>query len=199
MNCPMAEKCRRFHYTRAILEGVYTGGTPPTLMELVEAGIIEFDQIGYKVLADGQKRYTSAFCKVMPRPEDPGTFCPDVQGKDYTFCREYVESERKKAARSLGRKPDIRPRRPYISEQTKINVWRRCGYRCWYCKLSHNYLKQVAAERGIKAYMALDHVIPYSAGGGENEENLVLCCWVCNSQKGNRAIWKEGQNVGRTV
>lgn len=33
--------------------------------------------------------------------------------------------------------------------------------------------------------LTIDHKIPTSRGGGDNEENLQVCCWMCNQIKGS--------------
>jgi len=38
------------------------------------------------------------------------------------------------------------------------------------------------------AQPAVDHVIPYSKGGTEDLDNLVLCCQSCNSGKGVKSL-----------
>jgi HNH endonuclease len=35
----------------------------------------------------------------------------------------------------------------------------------------------------------IDHIVPRSRGGSDDEANLVLCCQPCNSIKGNRPAW----------
>lgn len=37
---------------------------------------------------------------------------------------------------------------------------------------------------------AVDHVTPISAGGGNEPENLVICCNSCNSRKGKKLDWE---------
>lgn len=194
-NCPHFDVCRRCHYTQAIIKGIYTDpATPPDLMDLVVEGIINADQIQYKVQADGTKRYKSMFCKTFPMPEKPETWCLDMMGKDWRNCREAIEADNKiKEKAKRVRKYEIRPQRPKIPNEIKRRVWQKCEYKCYYCKTSHWEIKKLADERGIKAFMAIDHIIPQSMGGGENEDNLVLACWRCNSEKSNNKIWVEGE------
>jgi hypothetical protein len=53
----------------------------------------------------------------------------------------------------------------------KTSIFVRDGFRCVYC-------------RGVAD--GLDHVIPFSAGGPDSQDNLVACCMVCNSALGDR-------------
>jgi len=56
------------------------------------------------------------------------------------------------------------------------------GPTCWYCKGKFR-------EKDIY----LDHVIPKSSDGKNDEENLVLACYACNSSKSNSSLknWLE--------
>lgn len=57
--------------------------------------------------------------------------------------------------------------------------WRLfCGNpTCAYCRRSVKWGKST-----------LDHRTPVSAGGSDDESNLVLCCEACNASKGSRDI-----------
>lgn len=46
--------------------------------------------------------------------------------------------------------------------------------RCWYC--------------GCSDVETLDHVLPVSRGGGDDKENLVPVCNLCNSSKGRKTL-----------
>lgn len=35
-----------------------------------------------------------------------------------------------------------------------------------------------------------DHKIPYALGGDSNRENLIICCFPCNAQKGMYATYE---------
>ncbi len=56
-------------------------------------------------------------------------------------------------------------------------IFERDGYKCHYC--------------GIKVdenNATLDHVIPISKGGNNSKENLVACCFECNSIKSGKTL-----------
>lgn len=55
-----------------------------------------------------------------------------------------------------------RPLSPYLHAR----ILERDQYRCFYC--------------GYDA-TAVDHIVPYNFGGGDEEDNLVACCTFCNA------------------
>jgi 5-methylcytosine-specific restriction endonuclease McrA len=58
---------------------------------------------------------------------------------------------------------------------SRVNIYARDGYRCQYC--------------GTKCTidgLTYDHVLPRSRGGRTTWENIVSCCYACNSAKANR-------------
>jgi len=64
-------------------------------------------------------------------------------------------------------------RRAPIPPELRLKVYERDGYRCLEC--------------GSAEDLTLDHVLPWSWGGLETEENLRTLCRSCNSSKGARA------------
>ncbi len=66
-------------------------------------------------------------------------------------------------------------RKPKRVALTKKNVLLRDDYRCGYCD-----------ERGDRATMTVDHVVPRAAGGKSVWENLVAACADCNGRKRDR-------------
>jgi Coproporphyrinogen III oxidase and related Fe-S oxidoreductases len=57
--------------------------------------------------------------------------------------------------------------------------------RCPYCGCTLNY-QQKNTPNGAW----VDHRIPYSNGGTDDQHNLIVCCRTCNISKGNRAAPK---------
>ncbi len=67
-------------------------------------------------------------------------------------------------------------KRRKIPDSIRQQVAERAHYRCSYC--------QAPAQVGIP--MVVDHIIPLSAGGHSEIENLCLSCYRCNEFKGPR-------------
>jgi 5-methylcytosine-specific restriction endonuclease McrA len=69
----------------------------------------------------------------------------------------------------------------YVSKPVKslkfsrVNVYARDGYRCQYC-----------GDKCKSDELTYDHVIPRSQGGTTVWDNIVSCCYDCNSKKGGR-------------
>ena len=51
---------------------------------------------------------------------------------------------------------------------------------CFYCKTKLSWRNQNDPSRAT-----IDHVIPKSKGGSDEESNLVICCRGCNGKKGD--------------
>lgn len=60
----------------------------------------------------------------------------------------------------------------------KMTLWVACPYCYWCAKLLHFFESTI------------DHVIPTSKGGENNDKNMVLSCIDCNGRKGDRIIKK---------
>ena len=75
------------------------------------------------------------------------------------------------------------------NQTVRARIYQRDNYRCAYC--------QRDLSRDSRARV-LDHVIPYSKGGTNNEQNLVTACKPCNAAKRDRdpadagMPWPEG-------
>lgn len=61
-------------------------------------------------------------------------------------------------------------------------IWEACSGRCYYC--TAEVFKPRFNPTDPRGF---DHVIPRSKGGKHTPENIVVCCWGCNS-------WKSGDD-----
>ena len=68
-------------------------------------------------------------------------------------------------------------KRRNISEQLKEKVRISARYRCGYCLFSEVYSPTI---------FQIDHIIPLSKGGTNEEENLWLLCETCNRAKSDK-------------
>jgi hypothetical protein len=77
----------------------------------------------------------------------------------------------------------------WIRKEKRLAIYLRDGMACVYCGAT--------IETG--AILTLDHIQPYSLGGGNGEKNLVTCCQRCNSVRGNRDIAEFAEKVAGYV
>jgi hypothetical protein len=68
------------------------------------------------------------------------------------------------------------PSRRRIPAATRRQVIERAGHRCSYCR----------SPEIVGVPMVVDHVIPLTAGGASDLENLCLACYRCNEFKGSK-------------
>jgi 5-methylcytosine-specific restriction protein A len=59
----------------------------------------------------------------------------------------------------------------------RLGVFRRDGYRCQHC-----------GHEAHAADLEVDHVLPWSWGGDDDQENLQTLCRSCNRKKGDRYV-----------
>src|SRR5712691_8651165 len=65
---------------------------------------------------------------------------------------------------------------PGITDRLRERVRVRAGRRCEYC---------LAPEDVVLAAHQLDHILAQKHGGETAEDNLALCCTICNRRKGS--------------
>ena len=61
-----------------------------------------------------------------------------------------------------------------LTPRRRFEVLKRDGFRCTYC--------------GASDRLEVDHVIPRSAGGTDDDGNLTASCWECNRGKAHNEI-----------
>jgi hypothetical protein len=64
-----------------------------------------------------------------------------------------------------------------ISKKIRFEIFKRDGFKCQYCNASP---PNVTLE--------VDHIVPISKGGTNQEENLITACFDCNRGKSNREL-----------
>ena len=69
---------------------------------------------------------------------------------------------------------------------SRVNIYTRDAFTCPYC-----------SERFDTEDLTFDHVLPRSAGGRTNWENIVTCCVPCNHAKANRTPEQAGMRLRR--
>ena len=69
----------------------------------------------------------------------------------------------------------------WIRREKRLAIYLRDGMQCGWC---HSTVEEGGA-------LTLDHLIPVSKGGGNEETNLITSCGVCNTRRGNlsQAQW----------
>lgn len=99
----------------------------------------------------------------------------------------------------------------------KREIFKRDGWHCLYCGI---LVMSAEAFKALKAFElpalrwgdtnkdqhlgatliwgVLDHVVPLSAGGRTNPENLVTSCWLCNGAKWNATLGEAELNDPRS-
>jgi hypothetical protein len=71
---------------------------------------------------------------------------------------------------ALGNRTQRVNKREFVSDETKIDVWRRDGGKCVKC--------------GSRERLEFDHIIPVALGGSSTARNIELLCEECNRSKG---------------
>ena len=91
-----------------------------------------------------------------------------------------------------------------MREKIKGKIWERDNYKCQYCGkevITQEDIFNMATAEGwsfeeyekaiantMKERATLDHKIPLSKEGTNNEDNLITACFSCNAKKGTK-IW----------
>lgn len=70
-----------------------------------------------------------------------------------------------------------RKNRKSLSQTHRMNMWKQCHGRCWYCGCDTP-----------KTCFILEHVQPFSRGGADSKRNLVVSCWQCDREKGAKTL-----------
>lgn len=69
------------------------------------------------------------------------------------------------------------PRKRNMSPKLRFEILRRDGFTCQYC-----------GKTGTDKELEIDHVVPFSKGGTNDEGNLITACFDCNRGKRDTEI-----------
>ena len=92
-------------------------------------------------------------------------------GKDANIVEAYIEYTIKRFHRQLDFQQSAGNTR-YIPQNIKTAVWQKCQGKCVQCS--------------SVSYLEFDHIIPFSKGGSNSENNLQILCRKCNLEKSNQ-------------
>ena len=80
---------------------------------------------------------------------------------------------------------------------SRKNIFERDGYTCQYCGNSPPKGRKEAIQWMEKNSLSLDHITPRSKGGKTTWENIVTCCFRCNSKKGDKTLESLGWKLNK--
>lgn len=99
--------------------------------------------------------------------------------QDKTYCSDACRVNAWRARKREGAvEAHIGSRPHYGWAQRRFAVLERDGFKCRYCGRG-------AAQQAV---LHVDHILPKSAGGGDELENLITACQECNYGKGDAQI-----------
>jgi hypothetical protein len=79
--------------------------------------------------------------------------------------------------------------RVYIPVEVDARIRSAARNRCGYC---------LSPQRLVMAHLEIEHIIPRSQGGSDEESNLWLSCPICNGHKSDKTSGSDPQ-TGKTV
>jgi len=64
-----------------------------------------------------------------------------------------------------------------MTPKKRFNIFHRDGFTCQYC-----------GKKPPEVILEVDHIIPVSKGGNDDEDNLITSCFECNRGKTNKKL-----------
>jgi 5-methylcytosine-specific restriction endonuclease McrA len=138
-------------------------------------------QIDRKTGVDG---FAAALCEVGWLADHPeGVRVVRFEEHNGASAKKRVETARRVAKHRASADADDDARLNF-PRSLRDAVIARCGGACVYCGRREGSLGPM--ETKPDGFMHLDHVIPLTRGGADDESNLVAACRKCNMKKGDR-------------
>ena len=119
---------------------------------------------GMYLTAEDLKKHSRGMVKSL---EEMGLIYPDEDGVRYRMQLNLNGT-------LIAKRAPLRQSRPPIPADVRQRVYDRDGNACLHCGTTEN--------------LSIDHIIPWSKGGPDAEENYQTLCRPCNARKGARTI-----------
>lgn len=86
----------------------------------------------------------------------------------------------------------------YDKKVTKATLIKLLGLTCPYCNVTM-VTKSTTGKKYDPRLATYEHVVPISKGGSHTFDNVVLCCWQCNSRKNAASLREFEDKVRKNV
>lgn len=119
----------------------------------------------------------------------------NLQTRDKIYIEEYEDNLKIRSFNKEWKVPCVVRLNSYVNIRKKkrdtsnkrTKIYRRDNYKCGYCNVLGN-----------DKTLTLDHIIPKSLNGSNEQDNLVTCCFDCNQKKGNKTLQESGMKLLHT-
>jgi len=164
--CKYEDICWRFAYTKMFIDCPERRKEPPTRKVVMLEGYASLS-----IYPNGG---------ISSKTLDD---CPNVE-----TCPDLIRHEKRQRAKKA-----FFEKRPAVPKDIRRNIASKFSYTCVYCGVNINRINPHTGERfgGV-----IDHRIPIALGGKTTEDNLVLACRKCNSDKSDN-LWEIGCRYGK--
>jgi HNH endonuclease len=140
-------------------------------------------------MGDGENRNCKfcgrLFCPDLSRPcKIPGAPFSVIQYQQRSFCTSICSvGLGYYSTHDDGR--DVRTKASRTDPINRSAALERDDWRCYLC--GRPTIKGASSGNGRGA--SIDHIVPISANGTDNSDNIRCACIRCNREKGNRCLW----------
>jgi 5-methylcytosine-specific restriction endonuclease McrA len=70
--------------------------------------------------------------------------------------------------------------------KTRAALALRDGTNCFYCSVRLSFPKRSKKRQDQPTDATIDHIIPKAHGGSSGRHNIVLACFACNNERGDK-------------
>lgn len=135
---------------------------------LIKVEILPYDKCDIELILNSLQEYG-----FIVRYEVNGIRCIQIVG----FLRHQIPSRDEPQSELPSQEGNVKTYIKPPNETVRARLYLRDNYSCCYCGL--NMVDKSRAR-------CLDHIIPYSKGGSNEDDNLTTCCKKCNAKKSDK-------------